>query len=203
MPAPRPDRRVERSKRQLKHGLAQLLGEYEYDQITVQDIADRADVGRSTFYVHFESKEDLLFSGLDDHLMQLTEQIPSGLTPDEDAARFRFSLPLLRHVREHRRFFEASILGGSDSRLRQISTGILADLVIAELGRIDPSPHPAWQGAGDLDSREVRRARARAVVGAFMGLLDWWLRSASHLSAEALDGMFQRCVWGPGAQVKR
>ena len=187
-----PDRRVQRTKRQLKKGLIDLLGERDYGQITVQDIVDRADVGRSTFYAHFESKEDLLFAGLDRHLMLLTEQAPPGVSAEEDSQRFRFSLALLRHVMLHRRFFEATILGGSDSRIREISAGIITDMVLVEFDRLDPisvteqSAHPA------LEPADARAGRARAVVGAFMGLLDWWLRSADHLPAEAVDGLFQQ-----------
>lgn len=194
MPPANPDRRVPRTKRRLKLGLIELLRERDYDQITVQDIVDRADVGRSTFYAHFESKEDLLFADLDDHLMLLTEQVPPGISPAEDARRFRFSLALLRHVLLHRRFFEATILGGSDSRVREISAGIITDMVLVELDRIDPTPAPEPQQRSGLASAQARLGRARAVVGAFMGLLDWWLRSTDNVPAEAVDELFQRFV---------
>ena len=47
-----------------------LMQEKPYDAITVQDIIDRADVGRSTFYSHYRDKEDLMVSGLL-HLMDI------------------------------------------------------------------------------------------------------------------------------------
>lgn len=157
------------------------------------------------FYAHFESKEDLLFAGVDRHLMAFVEEVPHGVDAEADGRRFRFSLPLLRHVRLQRRFFQATILGGSDARLREVSAGIMTDMVLAELERLAPdSGDPA--SAADPRSgtasprRERRMATARAVVGAYMGLLDWWLRSADHLPAEAVDEIFQRLAsgFGPG-----
>lgn len=191
----RSDRRVQRTKRRLKGALAELLAEREYDRITVQEIVDRADVGRSTFYAHFESKEDLLFAGVERHLRLMVEAPPAGFSAEDDARRLRFSLPLLRHVRLQRRFFEATILGGSDARLRQISAGIMTDLVSAELARLDADLEGVGEAAR-LTRAEARSGSSRALVGAFMGLLDWWLRSADHLPAEAVDALFQRAAWG-------
>ncbi|MGW0357525.1 MULTISPECIES: TetR/AcrR family transcriptional regulator [Nocardia] len=54
------DRRVRRTRSTLHRALIELMIERPYDRITVQDILDRADVGRSTFYAHFRSKDDLL-----------------------------------------------------------------------------------------------------------------------------------------------
>lgn len=56
------DRRVQRSRALLQQALIDLIGERRYADITVQDIADRANVGRTTFYLHFTSKDDLFLS---------------------------------------------------------------------------------------------------------------------------------------------
>jgi AcrR family transcriptional regulator len=57
------DRRVQRTRRMLHKGLMSLILEKKYEDITVPDILDRADVGRSTFYMHYQGKDELLFSG--------------------------------------------------------------------------------------------------------------------------------------------
>jgi transposase-like protein len=61
------DRRVQRSKRALREALVQLMIEKGYEETTVADIAERADVGRSTFYTHYADKEDLLQGSLSDN----------------------------------------------------------------------------------------------------------------------------------------
>jgi AcrR family transcriptional regulator len=59
------DRRVRRTRRGLQEALFALIFEKSYDRVTVQDVLDRADVGRSTFYAHFRDKEALLLAAFD------------------------------------------------------------------------------------------------------------------------------------------
>ena len=57
------DRRVQRTRALLLSALLDLIVEQGYEEITVQDIVDRANVGRSTFYAHFLDKRELLLTG--------------------------------------------------------------------------------------------------------------------------------------------
>lgn len=57
------DRRIQKTKKHLSDAFISLILEKGYEAVTIQDIIDKANVGRSTFYAHFESKEQLLFSG--------------------------------------------------------------------------------------------------------------------------------------------
>lgn len=56
------DRRIQRTRELLQKALIDLIGERGYDAITIQDIAERANVGRTTFYAHYSTKDDLLMS---------------------------------------------------------------------------------------------------------------------------------------------
>ena len=88
------DRRVNRTIESLRNALIELIVEKHYDSITVQDIIDRANVGRSTFYTHFRDKEDLLigdwkkFLGMLAHHVNVNPACGSKLAP-VDAARRR------------------------------------------------------------------------------------------------------------------
>ena len=54
------DRRISKTRKAIYTAFLQLLNQKNFEMITVQEIIDLADVGRSTFYSHYESKELLL-----------------------------------------------------------------------------------------------------------------------------------------------
>jgi AcrR family transcriptional regulator len=60
------DRRVRRTRRALREALVALIVERGYEKVTVQDVLDRADIGRSTFYAHYRDKDALFAACFDD-----------------------------------------------------------------------------------------------------------------------------------------
>jgi AcrR family transcriptional regulator len=82
------DPRVKRTRKLLQQAFAQLMSEKDFQSITVQDIAERAEVNRATFYAHFEDKYALLNYSVREALQDLLEQ----KLPDTS----RFTLPNLR-----------------------------------------------------------------------------------------------------------
>src|SRR6266550_3459672 len=128
----RPDRRVARSRRALKEGLTDLILERGYEAVTVQDVIDRADVGRSTFYAHFLDKDDLLMAILADLEMPAPDH--TAWTPDDPA--FGWTLELFRHFGSGRRLFKAVAGSQSGALARRETTRRLEDLAGAELSRV-------------------------------------------------------------------
>ncbi|MBE0688765.1 MAG: TetR/AcrR family transcriptional regulator [Anaerolineae bacterium] len=81
----RPDRRRERTKRQLSDALIALVLERGYDNIRIEDITERANLGRATFYLHFADKQELLLMTLqrvvDEVVTQIGDLPAAQMTP--------------------------------------------------------------------------------------------------------------------------
>jgi AcrR family transcriptional regulator len=108
---PAKDRRILKTRDLLHRALAALIHEKPYDSISVKEILDRANVGRSTFYTHFRDKDELLVSAIHD----LLHSVQSGKTPSSAKRSERmisFSLPIFEHIDHHRRMGEASMGAG-------------------------------------------------------------------------------------------
>jgi AcrR family transcriptional regulator len=178
----RPDRRVARSRRALKEALTDLILERGYEAVTVQDVIDRADVGRSTFYAHFLDKDDLLMAILADVEMPAPDH--TTWAPDDPA--FGWTLELFRHFGSGRRLFKAVAGSQSGALARRETTRRLEDLAGAELSRV---------GAGrKLDALRLEIV-VRFLVGTFIGFMDWWMREENeHLPAEQVDHAFRSLV---------
>jgi AcrR family transcriptional regulator len=179
------DRRVRRTRELLRRALLSLIQERGYDRITIQDILERADVGRSTFYAHYRDKDDLLRAGFED--------IRTALAAEQDAAekgaasRAEFLQPMLavfRHVGAHRHFWGAlSRKGGAD-----LVTRILRESV-TDLAR----EHLRSQFPDATTNQMQLEAAIQFVAGACMGLLLWWLDDdAVPYSAEEIHAIFRR-----------
>jgi AcrR family transcriptional regulator len=178
----RPDRRIARSRRALKEALTDLILERGYEEVTVQDVIDRADVGRSTFYAHFLDKDDLLMAILADLEMPAPDH--ATWTPNDPA--FGWTLELFRHFGSGRRLFKAVAGSQSGALARRETTRRLEDLAGAELSRV---------GAGrKLDALRLEIV-VRFLVGTFIGFMDWWMREENeHLPAEQVDHAFRSLV---------
>lgn len=173
------DRRVARTREALHAALIRLILARGYDAVTVEDICEEANVGRSTFYAHFTSKGDLKRAGL--------ETIRHALEPNGNATLgqtqpLQFSLSMFRHARDHADHYRA-LAGGPGGTLALTSIRqMLADQVRREL-----------KGAG-FSSSSTGMPLAFAVqylVGAFMAVLTWWLDRGAPLSPERMDEMFR------------
>ncbi len=101
-----PDRRVKRTRKLLHEAFLALVIEQGYEKTTIQDILDRADVGRSTFYVHYRDKEALLTANFD----SVRDQLERELAAIEATGSVDVTLPaalLYEHAYRNQRVYRA------------------------------------------------------------------------------------------------
>jgi AcrR family transcriptional regulator len=156
-PKPEPDRRVLKTKTALRDAMLALMVHKGWDEITIQAICEQANVGRSTFYIHYQSKEELLAQGLDDLRDMLIAQSSDTEGPD-----FPFLRGLLDHMAQQREVFKAAIGRRSGHGVVRRFKEMVLQLVEAEINR---QRHPA------VNKPWV----ARFVSGAIVETMVWWV----------------------------
>jgi AcrR family transcriptional regulator len=180
-----PDRRTQRTRQALSLALIALIQDKRYNAITVQDICDRANVGRSTFYAHYQDKDDLLTS----NFRQAMESLGQPLAYRDGQLTFPIA-PLFDHVKGHQHLYKALLCGGGMDVLmragqKQWSQQIeqfIGDLLADKHQPVVPIPVIAVYIAGSLQT-----------------LLLWWLQHKLPHSPERMDEMFQQLVM-PGVK---
>ena len=174
-----PDRRIQRTRQLLLDSLIKLILERGYETITVQDIIDRANVGRSTFYAHFQDKEDLLLSGFE-NMRDMFEGFQKGSSPATSG--WNFSLALFQHAAERRPAFKA-LFG---KRAGVVILNHLEKAMTAVLKEHFQTVLPKKKQVVPLD------IFVEYMVSVFLGLLTWWLDNDSPQSAGQMNAYYRK-----------
>jgi AcrR family transcriptional regulator len=175
----RTGRQVRRTRGALLDTFSKQAQSRPYEEIRIADVAEAADVGRSTFYEHFGGKDDLLLESLSPVL-----EVLSGAAEEaDDLARLEL---VLSHFRENRRLAR-QFFSGTASRQALVRFG--RDLA----GRIEHRLASRLQGSGRTPvlPRQLVAAQAAQAV---LGLLRAWLESEEPCSAAELAAGMRRGI---------
>ena len=172
------DRRVRRTQQALSFALITLALEKGYDAITIQNLLDRADVGRSTFYSHYRGKEDLLLKSF----ARLLESLDRNMAQDGSVnPRLAPVRELFRHVGEMQSFLQALGRARMLDRLYQVGTNQLSRMIA---NRLAAKPFESSRLVVPLP------VMANAAAGALFALLKWWVDNDAPYSPERMDVMY-------------
>ncbi len=176
------DRRAQRTRELLNKAMFGLMVEKRYDKITVQDIIDRANVGRSTFYDHYQDKEELAVSSL----VHMFEQLNATLAGEQkDDERLLPCAELFHHVAENYPAFKALMQGHGLDVFFEKSQAYWSEKIEAGLrGKIPPGKTPRMP----LDVVSAFAA------GTFVWMLKWWLDHKMPYTPEQMDDMIHQMV---------
>jgi AcrR family transcriptional regulator len=188
--AARIDRRAQRTRRALHQALTALIQRKGYEAVTVQDIIDEADVGRSTFYAHYTGKEDLLRGGFDALRTALSEARREAAARCE-AGPLAFSRALFDHACGQKHIYRALVGGRGGVVATNEIRRVLTELAQEELSA-------TWR-----DGAVARELAVQFVVSTFLTVLSWLLARKAKAGPAEADQMFRRLVIaGIGASIE-
>lgn len=181
------DRRVQRTRQALHEALVDLILEKGFEKVTVQDIIDRANVGRSTFYLHYRDTEDLLLGGFDRLWTLLGNHVDER--GKNNVSVWDLSLLVFQHAQSYTSIAKA-VLGKQSGRVmfghmqRQLSA----------LMREALQPHWTTNNSVPLD------LAVHHLASSLLSQLAWWVDHDVPYSAEQMNTLFQQLT-RPGLEA--
>lgn len=175
------DRRVARTRTALFDALVALIRTKPYDSITVEDILLRADVGRSTFYSHFASKDELLERSLERLSALLTDAVNEPHANAIEAGSRDPCRILFEHVQGYKDVQLALASGRGGIILREAVDTLLARILRTMIPADAPQRLPA--------SLVVQH-----IIATFHTVMRWWFADRPEMSAADADAIFRRLV---------
>lgn len=174
------DRRQKKTREAIFRAFSSLLEKKRYEHITVQEIIDEADIGRSTFYAHFETKDDLLRSMCTDIFHHVfTEELPEEADHDDLLRSKSLELKLghiLYHLREHRTDLAGILSSESGERFMSYLREYLEDLFL-RYREVFHSDVPSGYLLNHL-------------VVSFAETVRWWITGNEHYTPEEVAGFY-------------
>ena len=165
------DRRVRKTQAALYSAFVSLIVERGFDAISVQDIIDAADVGRTTFYAHFKSKNELLMFGF----QRLRDELLALLDSDGAKGTWSFLELLLEHARTHFGLYRA-LLGGNGGRMAEAAFQSIVEEMVAR----------------ELDGTRASRIAMAMLAGALVGAIRSWVEVPAGISVADVASTFRR-----------
>jgi hypothetical protein len=177
------DRRIQKTKQLLADSLSQLMREKEFDTITIQDIVDKANVGRSTFYAHYESKEKLLLNNINfqRELIYFTSNDP--LHPMGINLAYLFN-----HLAEYGPIVKTIHGTPIGYQIAEHFTAIIVNRIVGYYKR---KPLPAGM------EKQVLQYKAEAVAGGIVRMVFCWVMDGAPVPASKMIAQAQELLHGP------
>lgn len=166
------DRRILRTKQTITQSFLALFSEKAFEQITVNEIAERANVNRGTVYLHYKDKYDLLDACIEEHINDLISlcKTREGHTANQGMAGE--PKPVFDYIRDHFPFFSAMFSNQRAFLFRERLLNFISVAIKVKMERPDMQP--------DIDDE----LKAQFMASAFIGIVEWWIRHRMPHSAQ-------------------
>lgn len=178
------DRRVQRTRKLLRESIMALILEEGYDAISIQDITDKANLGRATFYLHFKDKDDLLLDVIDQLMEDFFCQVPELSQVQWRLENEKSINKLFDFAADHYDLYRILIIGsGGITASRQLHKKIAENILTCiqedvEISNLQPLIDPVFI--------------ANHYAGSLLATIYWWLDNDLPYEVEEMATMFQK-----------
>ena len=179
----KPDVRAQRTREHLGSAFVALIHEKPIEEVTVQDVLDRTSIGRSTFYLYYRDKNDLLLSQLETFLETMSTALTSRV---EVSHRVLPVAEMFAHIESQRDLYRILAGAGRLNDFFDLAQGYFARGIERRLKESMRLPK--------LPQAELT-ACAVASAGSLLSLLRWWLERGAKEPPDEMDQLFHRMVW--------
>jgi AcrR family transcriptional regulator len=175
------DRRILKTQEALKTAVIELMSEKNFDDITIKDIADRANVSRGTIYLHYADKYDLLDKLIQEHINEMREICESTFEMDYKDA----NLPWFEYLERNYLFFSTMLASKGAPYFR---SRFLEFLIEEFKDEVDTT-----KGKNQGLSEGVI---LQFIVSSYVGVVEWWITNGMpyppHIMAEQVGILLER-----------
>ncbi len=153
------DRRIQKSKQAIMETFVTLVQEKDLENITIGEIAEKANVNRGTIYLHFTDKYDLRDKCLDYYLMQLTEACIQDHR--EELASKSSIVRIFDHLEANYKFYSSMLSNKESPVFRKRLKAIFKDGLINHLNL--------------SEEKANKEITVEFLVSAGVGVIEWWI----------------------------
>ncbi|MGG3312280.1 TetR/AcrR family transcriptional regulator [Paenibacillus lautus] len=166
------DRRILRTKQSIKKSFLELFLEKDFESITINDIADRANVNRGTVYLHYLDKYDLLDKIIEEHINELISQCKKREVYEVNQELIHEPKPFFDYICDHFSFFHTMFSNQRVFVFRDRLQQFISDGLMDKLKKL---------GSKSYIESELN---AQFIASAFIGIVEWWIRHQMPYSTE-------------------
>ncbi len=178
------DRRVQRTRPLLERALLELIEEQDYESITIQQITDRANMGRATFYLHYRNKEQLLLETVQKLQKELTQQLQPLSPQDLLSEGQTLSEKIFQHVAHYRHLYRVLL---SERGAAIAKNRLMADLT-------QQAEHFAVNPLLQMVDKPAVSANflASYLSGTIYAAITWWLDHQQQKTPEEMGSLVRK-----------
>jgi AcrR family transcriptional regulator len=181
---PKVDRRRIKTREAIYKALIELMSEKSFENITINDISERANLNRGTLYLHYSDKYDMLDKCIKDHLNNMLNFCTISKSGEARLDVVSSPLPLFQYFEEHFPFY-SSMLTNKGLTCFQEQLILLVKNGIVERMSI-----------GETKQEDNKEVVVQYMASAFVGVVEWWIKNnmphSPQIMAQQLWDIFDK-----------